>query len=191
VKGKFHQTDGSAIADMNDVPLQLDRIHKMYDVDLHQTRSWIWDIALDKKRRPVVTYMQYPSVKDHICHYAYWDGNQWQDQELVNSGGYITEPEKSGKVEEEHYSGGIVLDHQNTSNVFISREINGIFEIEHWQLKGNKWTTTALTQNSDAKNIRPYVVEHYPGKHPVIIWMNGDYEHYVRFKTRLLINEQR
>jgi hypothetical protein len=189
-KGKFHQTNGDVIADLKDVPLQLDKINKVYDVHLHHTRSWIWDIALNKKGRPVVAYAQYPSVKDHIYHYAYWDGKKWQDEELVNSGGYITEPESSGNVEEEHYSGGIVLDHENPKNVFLSRQVNGTFEIEQWQLKGNKWRTTALTQNSDTKNIRPYVVEHYPGKHPIVMWMNGDYGHYVRFNTRLLINER-
>lgn len=186
-KGKFHQTNGDVIADLEDVPLQLDKINKVYDVDVQHTRSWIWDVALDRKGRPVIAYAQYPSVKDHIYHYAYWDGKQWQDQELVNSGTYITEPEKSGKVEEEHYSGGVVLDHNNPKNVFLSRQVNGTFEIEEWQLKGNKWSTTPLTQNSEAKNIRPYVVDHYPGKHPIVMWMNGEYEHYVRFNTRLLI----
>ena len=190
-KGKFRQTNGNHIADVNDIPLQLHEITRFYDADEHKTRSWIWDIALDKKNRPVIAYTRYPSVKDHIYHYARWDGNKWNHHELVNSGGYITEPEKSGKVLEEHYSGGVVLDHHNPDNVFLSREINGIFELAQWQLKGKHWKTTAVTKNSNVSNIRPYVVAHYPGNQPIVLWMKGNYEHYTRYDTDLMMAETR
>lgn len=189
-KGKFHQTGGEPIAAFTETPLDIARINKLYDSDKGKTRSWIWDIALDKKGYPVVAYARYPSVSDHIYHYARWDGRQWQDQELLNSGGYITKPEKSGKVLEEHYSGGVVLDHHHPQNVFLSRQVNGVFEIEHWQLKGRRWNKKAVTANSSANNIRPYVVDGYTGK-PILMWMNGTYEHYVRYKTDLLINEKK
>ena len=110
---------------------------------------------------------------------------------MINAGTYITKPEKNGKVLEEHYSGGIVLDHNNPKNVFLSRQINGVFEIEHWKLNGEKWKISAITNNSAASNVRPYVVDNNPGKHPTVIWMNGMYEHYVRYKTDLLINEKK
>jgi len=112
-KGKFHQTNGEVITNLKDVPLQLPAINKLYDAESGKTKAWIWDIMLDRNKRPVVTYAQYPSVKEHIYHYVFWDGDEWQDRELINSGGYITSPEKSGKVLEEHYSGGVVLDHNN------------------------------------------------------------------------------
>ena len=190
-KGRFHQTNGDAIAVRAEVPLDIGKIDKVYDSDAGNIRSWIWDVALDKKGNPVIAYARYPSVDDHIYHYAYWDGKKWQDQELINSGGYITKPEKSGKVLEEYYSGGVVLDHHNPKNVFMSRQVNGVFEIEHWQLSGNKWKTTAVTQNSTANNVRPYVVDNYTGKQPIVMWMNGIYEHYIRYKTDILINEKK
>lgn len=186
-KGKFHRTDGEDIASLADAPLQLSNISKVYDASSKNTRSWIWDIAVDKKGRPVVAYAQYPSVKDHIYHYAYWDGKRWIDEELINSGSYITSPEKSGKVLEEHYSGGIVLDHHNPKNVFLSRQKDGVFEIEQWQLKGNKWKSKSITERSTSSNIRPYVVADYPGADPMVMWMSGTYEHYVRYKTALMI----
>lgn len=190
-KGKFHQTDGTAISAFTETPVNLRHVNKIYDSDKHKIRSWIWDIALDKKGYPVVAYAQYPSINDHIYYYARWNGKEWSNQQLVNSGGYITSPEKNGKVLEEHYSGGVVLDHNNPSNVFLSRQVNNVFEIEHWQLKGKSWKTRALTSSSTANNVRPYVVDNYGGKHPMVIWMNGRYEHFTRYYTDLLINDKK
>lgn len=190
-KGAFHQTNDEPIATFTEVPLDAREINKIYDSDKHNIRSWIWDIALDKQGYPVVAYARYPSINDHIYHYARWDGKKWLDQKLVHAGGYITKPEKNGKVLEEHYSGGFVLDHADPSNVFISRNVNGVFEIEQWRLKGERWKITPVTNSSVANNIRPYVVDRYPGKRPIVLWMNGTYEHFTRYKTNLLINENK
>lgn len=188
-KGKFHQTNGVDIASIQEVPLQINKINKVYDVSKTNVKSWIWDIALDKKGRPVIAYAQYPSVNEHIYHYARWIGKRWADSELINSGRYITSPEKNGKVLEEHYSGGVVLDHNDPSNVYLSRQVNGIFEIEHWKLKGDNWKKDAITRGSETNNIRPYVVAHNTKTKPIVLWMNGIYNHYTRFKTLLLINK--
>ena len=187
--GKFHQTNGDDIAGLQEVPLQLNRVNKVYDVGRTNVKSWIWDIALDKDKRPVIAYAQYPSVNEHIYHYARWNGKQWIDKEVVNSGKYITSPEKSGKVLEEHYSGGIVLDHNDPSNIYLSRQIDGVFEIEHRKLKRDGWKINPITSNSETSNIRPYVVAHNRRKKPAILWMNGVYNHYTRYKTALMINE--
>lgn len=187
-KGMFHQTDGKNIAELKEVPLQLDKINKVYDATKNLVKAWIWDIALDKNRRPVIAYSQYPSVNDHIYHYAYWDDKKWIDHQILNSGGYITSAEKSGKVLEEHYSGGIVLDHNRPENVYLSKKVNEIFEIEHWVLNAGKWRSIKITQNSTKNNVRPYVLAHYPGKNPPVFWMSGTYEHYTRFYTDLMMN---
>jgi len=188
--GAFHQTRGNVLAGINEIPLDVTKINKLYDFDKGKIKSWIWDIALNKKGYPVVIYAQYPSVNDHIYYYARWNGKKWMDKEIINSGGYITEPEKNGKVFEEHYSGGAVLDHHNPDNIYLSRQVNGVFEIEHWKLKGEKWETTAITRNSTSKNVRPYVVDNYTGKQPIVLWMNGVYDYYTRYNTNLLINEE-
>src|SRR5690606_4458721 len=190
-KGAFHQTNGETIAPLTEIPLDPQHVNKVYDADQHQVKSWIWDIALDKQGYPVVTYARYPSVNDHIYHYARWNGEKWMDRKVVNAGGHITKPEKNGKVLEEHYSGGIVLDHHNPSHVFLAREVQGVFEIEQWQWKGGVWETTPITRNSRSDNIRPYVVDGYDGKEPMVLWMNGMYEHYTRYQTDLLMNERK
>lgn len=188
-KGKFYQTNGNFIADVNHVPLQRENINKVYDVNVTNIKSWIWDIALDRKRRPVITYTQYPAETDHRYHYARWNGKKWLDEELCKAGGMITVLEPGEKVEEAHYSGGVVLDHNNPSNVYLSRQVNGIFEIEHWKRKHNSWKISKITDKSAASNLRPYVVANYPHKNPFVLWMNGLYNHYTRYKTAILINE--
>ena len=187
--GEFHQTNGDRIASMSELPIPPRNVNKLYDLEKHQTKSWIWDIALDKQRRPVVTYTRYPDETDHRYHYARWDGKQWLDEELTPGGGMITVLKPGERVREGHYSGGVVLDHNNTDNVYLARQINGIFEIEYWKRQGKKWKTTPITRNSSQSNLRPYVVAHYKGKNPIVLWMNGLYNHYTKYNTSLLINE--
>ena len=186
--GTFNQTNGDRMAGLQQLPLQISNVNKVYDVSRSNIKSWIWDIALDQKKQPVIAYAQYPSVDEHIYHYARWNGRQWIDTEVVNSGRYITSPEKNGKVLEEHYSGGIVLDHSNPANIYLSRQINGKFEIEHWKLKGKRWKISPITSRSETNNIRPYVVAHNTEKKPFVLWMSGQYDHYTRFHTSLLLN---
>lgn len=187
--GAFHRTDGEFVQEMDGQLVDLEKLSKLYDAKEGKLKAWIWDVALNKKGNPVVAYAHYPSVNDHIYRYAYWDGKKWNDKEVVNSGGYITSPEKNGAVLEEHYSGGIVLDHHNPDNIFLSRAVEGVFEIEKWNLKGNRWISQKITSGSTENNVRPYVVDHYPGKKPMVIWMQGRYEHFIRYNTRLLTNE--
>jgi hypothetical protein len=190
-KGAFHKTNGDPIASTGGIPIGPEQATKVYDVSTNKTKSWIWDIALDKKGRPVVAYTRYPDETDHRYHYAQWDGKQWLDEEVTAAGGMITVLQPGEEVEEGHYSGGIVLDHNDPSNVYLARQVKGIFEIEHWKRIGKTWKTTPITINSVESNLRPYVVAHYPGQNPIVLWMNGFYNHYTKFKTVLLINEAR
>ncbi|HEY0769994.1 MAG TPA: BNR-4 repeat-containing protein [Sphingobacteriaceae bacterium] len=188
--GKFYQTNGNNIAGIKDVPLQIDKINKVYDVTRTGVKSWIWDLALDKDRNPVIAYARYPDETDHRYHYARWDGRKWIDEEICKAGGMITVVPPGKKILEAHYSGGIVLDHNNPSGIYLSREINGIFEIEQRVLKGRKWKVKSITSQSQQSNIRPYVVANYTGKDAIVLWMNGLYNHYTTFKTVLKINER-
>lgn len=187
-KDKFYQTDGSFITAMDGRPVDISKVHKLYDANQYQVKSWIWDIALDKQGFPVVTYARYPTINDHIYHYAAWDGKAWKDTKLINSGKQITSPEKDGKILEEHYSGGVVLDHNDPSRVFLARQVGKLFEIEEWKLNKGKWETSALTSKSQSSNVRPYVVDQYSGNKPFVMWMNGRYDHYTRYLTNLMIN---
>ena len=187
--GKFYQTNGNFIAGIKDIPLAVDKINKVYDVTKTNVKSWIWDLALGKDGKPVIAYAQYPDETDHRYHYTRWNGKKWIDEEICKAGGMITVVPPGKKILEAHYSGGIVLDHNNPSEIYLSREINGIFEIEHRVLNGRKWKMNNITTQSKESNIRPYVVSNYTGKDAIVMWMNGLYNHYTAFKTVLRINE--
>lgn len=185
--GQLHQTSGKSIAPLSAMPIGVDKIDKVYDVTKHKTKSWIWDIALDKKGHPIIAYTRYPHETDHRYHYARWDGKKWLDEELVKAGPYITRLRPGAKLLEGHYSGGVVLDHNNTDNVYLSREINGKFEIQEWKRNGKEWTIKEITKQSQQDNVRPYVV--YGSHKPIVLWMQGTYHHYTDYDTNLMITQ--
>lgn len=189
-KGIFYQTNGERIASIEELPLEHSLVKKVYDGTTDSIRAWISDIALGKNKKPVIVYTRYPQDTDHRYHYAQWDGEKWLDEEICKAGGWMPIVKPGEKIREPHYSGGISLDHQNPSNVYLSRKINNVFEVEHWKKVKDSWDINKITTQSSINNIRPYVVAGYRGKHPIILWMTGLYNHYTRFETDLRINER-
>ncbi len=178
----FYQTNGSQIASLDQLPIPIRTVDKVYDASLSQVRAWIWDIAL-KEGNPVITYARFPSEHDHIYHYAWWDGSTWVDQEIVNSGSWMASLRQGDLVREAHYSGGIVLDHQDPTQIYLSRDVSGKFEIEHRRLfPDGRWETTPITENSREHNVRPYVVLNCPEDQPILLWMSGVYRHYTEYQ---------
>ncbi|HRE52775.1 MAG TPA: BNR-4 repeat-containing protein [Flavitalea sp.] len=188
-KGVFYQTNGEALGRMEDLPIQHTRVNKVYDGAATNIRSWISDIALDKKGNPAIVYTRYPQDDDHRYHYARWDGKKWKDEEICKAGSWITVVRPGEKITEHYYSGGISLDHHDPSNVYLSRQENGVFEVEHWKKKKTSWKRNPLTAQSGMSNLRPYVVAGYTGKHSIVLWMTGLYHHYTDFVTDIRINE--
>lgn len=187
-EGYFRQTNGKKIGTLENLPVVIKETGKVYDANTTGVRSWIWDIALDKNNNPVVTYARYPDEHNHIYHYARWDGNKWIDKEIVNSGKYITIIKPGKQIKEAHYSGGIVLDHNNPDNIYLSRTINNKFEIVKCEVgQGGDLKMIDITSNSQVDNIRPYVVDSNPTETPILLWMSGNYYHYTDYDTNLKI----
>lgn len=187
-KGYFRQTNGEKIGTFENLPIKIKETGKIYDADKTGVRGWIWDIALDKSNNPVVTYARYPDEQNHEYYYAKWDGSKWIDKKIINSGSYITIIKPGEKIKEAHYSGGIVLDHNNPDNVYLSSTINNKFEIIKCEvnLDGNLKMYN-ITSYSKSDNIRPYIVDgNFTGK-PILLWMSGNYYHYTDYDTNLRI----
>lgn len=186
--GYFRQTNGEEICDFEDLPVPIKDTRKVYDAEKTGVRGWIWDIALDKKNRPVVAYTRYPDKQNHEYHYSRWNGKRWIDTKIVNSGSYITIIKPGKKLREAHYSGGIVLDHNNPRNVYLSRTVNGKFEISKCKVSRNgKFKLRDITTGSDVDNVRPYVVHGNPTGKPIVMWMSGHYYHYTDYDTDLML----
>ncbi|MDR0572521.1 MAG: BNR repeat-containing protein [Tannerella sp.] len=186
-KGAFYQTNGNRITSPEKgIPVKINEVNKVYDTGSTSIRAWIWDIALDNKNRPVITYTRYPSYTNHQYYYAKWNGKKWNEHKIVDAGKYITTVKPGKKISEYYYSGGIVLDPNNPDVVFLSREINGIFEIEQRTIKeGDIQIIKTITGSSTSDNIRPYVAAGKNHGLPVMMWMTGRYYHYTDYETKL------
>ena len=130
---------------------------KVYDAEITGARAWIWDIAVDDSRNPVIVYAVYPEETDHRYRYARWNDGKWEDNEITNAGGgWFPQTQKGKKEREPHYSGGIILDHADPSIVYLSKKSNDIFEIEKWTTSngGAEWISEKITTDSKKNNIR-------------------------------------
>jgi hypothetical protein len=188
--GGFFKADGTRIGGLDDLPLDPASCDKVYD-GATAGRAWVWDICEDAKGNPVLTYTRLPAETDHRYHYARWNGSAWDDHEIVAAGGWFPQTPPGTREREPHYSGGISIDPQHPQTVYLSRPVDGVFEIERWSTPdgGASWKSEPITQHSTTSQVRPFVVRGAPAASPVLTWMdiNEKYLHYTNFKTRLLM----
>ncbi len=187
--GKFLRADGSLIAESTSLPFDCRQGDVVYDARQTNVRAWVWDVAQDAEGRPVIAYTRLPDEQDHRYHYASWDGTKWLDHEVAPAGGWFPQTAEGATEREPHYSGGIVLDHQDPRVVYLSIRRNGRFEIEKWSTnnRGETWNVEPITRGSAQDNVRPVAVRNArAGNGPRVIWMNLDhYVHYTNYHASL------
>ena len=189
--GAYYQVDGTLIAKSNELPINQHKVNKAYDGTKTTVRSWIWDVAIDSKGYPVLAYTRLNEETNHQYYYARWNGEEWENHKVANGGQDF--PRKNRMKEERnpepHYSGGIILDHENPSIVYLSRPVKDTFEIFKYQTKdgGKKWIHKAVTSGSAKDNVRPYVTRNAPANlKPRLYWMqNHMYEHYTNYRSTI------
>lgn len=187
-KGAFYRVNGELICTINDLPFETSQATLVYDAKLTGHRAWVFDIYANDKGNPAIAYARYPSENEHVYHYAWFDGRQWIDKEIVNSGKWFPQTPENQIEREPHYSGGLCISPQDDHTLFLSLERDDIFEIEKWELdiSGNKWKTTPITQNSTSHQVRPYAVKN--SKNTVVLWNAVErYVHYTDYKTRVMV----
>lgn len=186
--GQFTRADGTPVGTMADLPLKHERADVVYDGRLTGIRSWIWDVAEDHQGNPVIVYARLPEESDHRYHYARWNGEAWIDHEITEAGGWFPETPEGVTEPEPHYSGGIVLDHENPSVVYLSRSVASVFEIERWRTEngGATWRSRPITAGSANDNVRPFVIRGHGVTSPTLLWMeNRSYRHYLDFDSAI------
>ncbi len=133
-----------------------------------------------------------PSDSDHRYYYARWNGTKWIVNQMCAAGRWFPQTPPGTTEREPQYSGGIILNPQDPSEVFLSRPPNGtvggVFEIERWYTgdMGTTWTSEAITSKSAKNNVRPIIPWAVPGQsnpRRSLLWMYGDYTHYTDFNT--------
>jgi hypothetical protein len=179
--GALHRADGSTIASIA-APITPAQAEKVYDAAANGAKAWVHDVALDAQGHPVIVYATFPTDADHRYHYARWDGARWNDTEITRAGGSMNlDPN------EPNYSGGITLDHEDPSVVYLSRQVNGVFEVEVWTTPdgGASWSSRPLTSGSARGNYRPLSPRGERGEDLDVVWMHGGYPSFTKFQTGL------
>lgn len=179
--GVMRRSDGTPVRALADGPAPPDAYETVYSHRQHGAKAWVHDLTVGPDGRPVVVMATFPTLTDHRYRYARLraDG-RWTSTELTNAGPTF---ERSGK--EPHYSGGVTLDHEDPSVVYLSRKSGPTWEIERWRTpdQGATWTRTALTSSSTAPNVRPVSPRGSRGGALDVVWMAGDYAHYASYRT--------
>lgn len=190
--GNFYRADGTLIKSYENgaAPLNIDKNEAEVVYDASKGKGWIWDIAADSLSNPVIAFTSFPTDTDHRYHYARWTGTKWHLQELTNGGRWFPQTPEGKTEPEPNYSGGIALDYNNPSQVYVSKEIKNVFEILKFTTPdgGKTWNSVAITRNTPPHllNVRPIVPRyHVPGFFDVI-WMRGTYTFYTDYKTSLV-----
>ncbi|MBU0639901.1 MAG: glycoside hydrolase family 88 protein [Planctomycetes bacterium] len=189
----FRRANGSVIGTTNDLPLDPAECDVVYDGRIADARAWLWDVAGGPDRRPVIVYTRLPAETRHVYYHAAWDGRQWVQRPITDGGAWFPRTPPGTLEREPHYSGGVILDHANTGQVYLARPVLGVFEIERWELSGSGagWRHAAITSGSQYDNVRPVAIRNAPASGPRLLWMCVDrqYEHYTRYGCSIRMDQ--
>jgi hypothetical protein len=175
--GSLWHADGRWITRLSDGPISPSQADVVYDAQTTKVPAWVWDVAFTTTGHPVIVYATFPKRTEHLYWYATWTGTRWVSHLLTDGGGSIS---PSG-IEYE-YSGGIALDHERPSNLYLSRQVPGGWQIERWSTHdgGAQWTHRVVVPAGGTDNVRPVVAR---GPTPELFWLHGAYNTYTTYRT--------
>lgn len=193
----FYKANGQQICTLENSPFETKDASVVYASSISEGRAWIADIAQDEYGNPAILFTKSPTEDNHEYWYARYTENGWVNNKICDSGKWFPQTAEGEIEREPHYFGGMTLHPNNINIIYLSRQINGVFEIERWETKdlGESWTMEAITKNSTLDNVRPYIPRGLIEESPeVVLWMeNKKYVHYTDYETSIkyLIREER
>ena len=151
-------------------------------VDNAAYRDWIWQVSKDASGIPVIAMVRINNDKNsHDYYYAKWTGTEWRKIFLANGGGHFHQTPDV----EYCYSGGMAIDDANPNVIYCSVPVGGtsgkVYEIFKYVVNptNDSVSSEAVTSNSLKNNIRPYIIQN-SGDGPLkLLWMHGDYFHWI------------
>ena len=188
-KGAFFRIDGSKICSMDEIPFKPDEASIIYRATNESGRAWVHDIAVDEKGDIAILYARYPTEEEHHYYYATFIDGTLEDHFICNAGKWFPQTPDGDREREPHYSGLMTVNPLKLNEIYVSREISGVFEIEKLTTndRGHSWDSTPITKNSTLDNVRPFVPRNMrKGDNTVVLWMENEYYvHYTDFKSRI------
>ena len=186
---KFFKANGEVISEMDNIPFKPQQASLIYAPKESSGRAWIADIGQDKNSDPVVLFTKSPSQLNHEYWYARFINNKWVINKICDSGEWFPKTKKNKKESEPYYFGNMTLHPNNPNIIYLSRKVNGVFEIERWETEdlGETWKKEAITKNSKYDNVRPFVPRGLKvNQDEVVLWMeNRKYIHFTKFKSSI------
>jgi len=188
--GAFWKADGTQICKLEQLPFSPQDASLVYKPSEKSGRAWIADIVV-KNEVPYILYSRHPEKIDHRYHYVWFNSKTktWEDYEICKAGKWFPQTQPGKTERESYYMGNMTLHPENTNTVYLSREVNGVFEIEKHKTEngGSTWAVTPITRNSAYDNVRPYVPRYLPDNaKTVVLWMeNKKYIHYTIYDTSI------
>jgi BNR repeat-containing family member len=179
--GTLQRANGAVIEPISQAPIVPSQADRIYTAALHHNApAWVHDVAADAAGRPVVTYASFPTAGDHRYHYSRWTGSRWEDHEIARAGGSM-----SVDPAEPHYSGGITLDHEDPSIVYLSRQVGGRFQVYLWRTSdgGHTWTSRQVSGGTVRGSYRPVSPRGNGAPDFGLVWMRGGYPSFTTFQT--------
>ena len=187
--GGFYTIAGALIRTLDDIPFEPKEASVVYTSNLEEGRAWIADIGQDEAGNPVILYTRSPTEQNHEYWYARYDGTRWRNEKICDSGPWFPQTPDGESEREPHYFGGMSIHPGNAAVVYLSRQVNGVFEIERWETPdgGKTWTAEPITENSTLDNVRPYLPRGLAADAAeVVLWMeNQKYVQYTDYRTAI------
>ncbi|MEA2161468.1 MAG: hypothetical protein QOD66_3848 [Solirubrobacteraceae bacterium] len=179
--GWLRHASGRRITGLARAPIRPRQADLVYDGRARRISSWIWDVALDRRRRPVIAYATFPSSRNHAYWYARWNGRRWASHFLAYAG-----PSISPGTIEQQYSGGMALDAADPSVVYLSRKVDGRFQIERWSTPngGYRWHHSIVVRDG-VDDMRPVVPDGPGGDGIRLLWLQGRYGSFTSYRTSI------
>ena len=190
--GSYFRSNREQICNAGELPFTPDQATPVYLATEESGRAWLADLTVDTNGTPYILYTRHPSEQDHRYHYAWFNADRqiWEDHEICAAGRWFPQTQANQVEREPHYHGNLSIHPTKPNVIYLSRQINGIFEIEKRETPdfGRSWKTTPITKNSKLDQVRPYVATQRSTSDPtVVLWMeNEKYIHYTDYKSRIL-----
>jgi hypothetical protein len=213
--GAVYKSDGTFLKSFGDLPLLHDSGERgtvIYQYSAADTadfndhipsgRAWCWEITYQTNTAPACVFtvqrdqVAGPAWSDDRIYYYYarWTGTGWQKRFIAQAGRPLYDTE-------DDYAGGIALDPEDPSAVYISSDAANPFDLTtitnvplgpRYELYkgvttngGLSFSWSALTTNSAVDNFRPYVPRHREAR-PALIWFRGSYPTFTSFRTSVV-----
>ncbi|MCU0796647.1 MAG: BNR repeat-containing protein [Akkermansiaceae bacterium] len=189
--GKWHRSDGALLEGGPPFDPQVGTCVYRFGRDHPKGRAWVWDLNYDEHGSPVIAHtVRFTNDPDDLRYYhATWDaaGKTWKSVQIAKGGERLFKSEND-------YAGGIVLDSGDTNRVFISTALDprgGAATPKREIYEGRRaadgtWSWTAITQDSPADNLRPYVPENH-GRKTCVLWFRGSYRTFIDYDCQVMM----